>query len=93
MKTKRTYLTVPGQDVKITIEGASGVGKTQVALRLVEMFHADGLLATESRVGMADVVTATCPTPAEARDLYLETLGEHEIATLRGHLDALGYEL
>ena len=93
MKTKRKYLKVPGQAIRITIEGPSGAGKTQVAQKLIELFQGDGLFVAASNVGMSDVVTVTCPTAKESRDLYLETLGQHEIATLRGHLDALGYEL
>lgn len=93
MKQKRTYLKVPGQAVRITIEGPSGAGKTQVAQKLVELFQGDGLFVAASNVGMADVVTVTCPTTAEAQSLYLDTLDEHQRETLRGHLDALGYEL
>lgn len=93
MKTKRTYLTVPGQRIEIRIEGDNGVGKTQLAEKIVAMAQADGLLAYgHDGLGFNDIVI-TCPTEREARDLYFETLGEHEIATLRGHLDALGYEL
>lgn len=93
MKQKRTYLKVPGQAVRITIEGPSGAGKTQVAQKLVELFQGDGLFVVASNAGMSEVVTVACPTAQESRDLYLETLGEHEIATLKGHLAALGFEL
>lgn len=90
---KRNYLTVPGQRIEIRIEGDTAVGKGELARKIVVMAQSDGLMSHHHEgLGYNDV-TITCPTPSEARDLYLETLGEHEIATLRGHLDALGYEL
>lgn len=94
MKQKRTYLTVPGQSLTISISGSSACGKTQVAAKLVKLFQADGLFARDYEHSLnTEIVEVTCPTAQESRDLYLETLGEHEIVTLKGHLDALGYEL
>lgn len=90
---KRNYLTVPGQRIEIRIEGDTAVGKAELARKIVAMCHGDGLLAHhEDRLGYNEV-TITCPTLEEARNMYLESLGEHEIATLKGHLAALGYEL
>ena len=95
---KRNYLKVPGQTVTINIAGASGVEKEALVQKIAEALLQDGL-----EVGVhpgfshgsnhVESLTARCMTPAEERTKYLETLGEHEIATLRGHLDALGYEL
>lgn len=93
MKTKRTYLKVPGQTVRITIEGPSGAGKVEVADRLIKLFQGDGLFAEGVMVGMASVVSVTCPTASEAQSMYLDALDEHQRETLRAHLDALGYEL
>lgn len=98
MKAKRTYLTVPGQYFRVTIDGPSSTGKTQVMQKFVAMLEADGLMfsgerSEHSSIGYAESVVVTCPNEKQARDLYLARLGEHEIATLRGHLDALGYEL
>lgn len=90
---KRNYLTVPGQSVTITIDGPSGSGKPGIRDHLADHFQAQGLFAAGDEIQGRSVVVVTCPTSSEARDIYLETLGEHEIATLRGHLDALGYEL
>ena len=93
MKTKRTYLTVPGQRINIRIEGDDCVGKIRLAEKIKELVQTDGLLAScDEGLGWNEVMV-TCPSLSEARDLYLETLGEHEIATLRAHLEALGYEL
>lgn len=93
MKMKRVYLTVPGQRIEIRIEGDDCVGKGQLAEKIKAMVQGDGLLASCDEGNGWNEVMVTCPTPAEARDLYLDTLDEHQRATLRGHLDALGYEL
>lgn len=91
---KRNYLTVPGQKLRISITGSSGSGKRVLAGKLVKLFQDEGLFAKDYEHDMTtEIVEVTCPTLQESRDLYLETLGEHEIATLKGHLDALGYEL
>lgn len=93
MKTKRTYLKVPGQAVRITIEGPSGAVETEVADRLTNLFQGDGLFAEGAMVGLTCVVSVTCPTLAESRALYLLTLDQQQAETLRVHLGALGYEL
>lgn len=91
---KRNYLTVPGQKILISINGPSGSGKSQLSEKIKAMLQAEGLWAVEDRHDKTtDVITAVCPTQEEARNMYLETLGEHEIETLKGHLVALGYEL
>lgn len=91
---KRNYLVVPGQKLRISITGPSGSGKQLVASKLIKMFQADGLFASgfehDQTTGIVEI---TCPTPAEAREVYLSTLDQQQAMTLRGHLDALGFEL
>ena len=95
---KRSYLNVPGQSIAINISGPTGSGKTQIANKLAALFRAEGIVVDAHdpayKAGVyTDRLSLTCPTPKQAQAMYFETLGEHEIATLKGHLSALGYEL
>lgn len=95
---KRNYLTTPGQSIRISLTGPSSCGKTALIGELQGMFAARGLIVTgasgDFKSGLyEESFRIECPTPKQAQAMYFETLSEHEIETLKGHLSALGYEL
>lgn len=94
----RNYLKVPGQCIELSVKGLSGCGKTALIERLKTVLVQDGVIASSTSGGFdggtyIESFYIECPTPAQAQASYFGTLGEHEIATLKGHLAALGYEL
>jgi molybdopterin-guanine dinucleotide biosynthesis protein len=98
MTMKRSYLKVPGQRIELSVKGPSGCGKTALIEHLQTVLGQDGVIVSGASVGFkggtyVESFYIECPTPAQAQARYFETLGEHEIATLKGHLAALGYEL
>lgn len=98
MKAKRTYLTVQGQAITLSLSGPAGCGKTQIIEKLQGVFAAEGLRVSDASSVFesgryVDSFKIECPTPVQAQYMYLETLDEQQRETLRGHLDALGYKL
>lgn len=98
MKTKRTYLAVPGQSITLSLSGPSACGKTQIIEKLQGIFAAEGLQVSGSSGGFkggsyVESFKIECPTTTQAQAMYMQTLDEQQRETLRGHLAALGYEL
>jgi uridine kinase len=91
--TERTYLRQPDQSVTVVISGASGAGKTSLALRITELVKADGCIIEGSYVNSGkDVLVIRSKTTAELRAEYLASLTPGELKVLRHHLAALGVE-
>lgn len=87
---KRNYLNVPGQQVTIEVRGPSGCGKVAVVDVIFAAFTGKGvIIGSKDR----DSITLTCPTHAHRQEAYLESLDDQQRETLRGHLDALGFDL
>jgi type IV secretory pathway ATPase VirB11/archaellum biosynthesis ATPase len=98
MQIKRKFLRTPGQSVTITVSGNPGSGKTGLMLHIIDHLRTDVGLAfsdtsQEVRGSYSESITVTALPDHEARSRYLESLEPSQRECLRGHLDALGYEL
>lgn len=90
---KRNYLNVPGQSLTITVDSGPAACRDEVANTIIRYFSQTGVVVGSRQVGMTQEIVLTCPTQAQRQESYLESLDEQQRETLRGHLDALGFEL
>lgn len=90
---KRNYLNVPGQSVTITVDRGAAACCDEISNVILRAFHRSGVVIGSRQVGMAQEIVLTCPTQAQRQEAYLESLDDQQRETLRGHLDALGFDL
>lgn len=91
---KRAFLTVPGQVASIRITGDAGIGYDLLAATLAKTLEATGLAVDVSHRGHREAtLDIRCMTVAEERAAYLDSLEPEQLECLRGHLEALGYDL
>ncbi|ASD51907.1 hypothetical protein JT318_gp22 [Pseudomonas phage PspYZU01] len=90
----RSYLTIPGQQLKITVSGDAGAGYDVVSTLIRSALDTHGLDVRVQDIGHHGcLITARCKSVDEARRDYLENLDSSQRECLRGHLSALGFDL
>ena len=90
---KRNYLNVSGQSATITVDRGPAACCHEISNVILRAFNQSGVVIGSRQVGMAQEIVLTCPTQAQRQEAYLESLDDQQRETLRGRLDALGFDL